>query len=135
MKKCILMIAALFMAVTMTNAQQAEYEEYDDVVFMVVEDMPEFPGGSQAMFQFLSENVKYPLIARENGIQGKAQVQFTVNKDGSISDVQIVRSAGDPSLDKEAIRVIKSMPKWNPGMQRGKLVRVKYTMPVSFKLQ
>ena len=110
-------------------------EEEEEVVFMVVESMPEFPGGQQALFKFLSENVKYPVIAQENGIQGKVICQFTVNKDGSIVDVQVVRSGGDPSLDKEAVRVIKTMPKWKPGKQRGKPVRVKYTVPVNFKLQ
>ena len=110
-------------------------EEEEEVVFMVVESMPEFPGGQQALFKYLSENVKYPVIAQENGIQGKVICQFTVNKDGSIVDVQVVRSGGDPSLDKEAVRVIKSMPKWKAGKQRGKPVRVKYTLPVNFKLQ
>ena len=110
-------------------------EEEEDVVFKVVEQQPEFPGGPQALFKFLSENVKYPVIAQENGIQGRVVCQFTVNKDGSIVDVDVVRSGGDASLDKEAVRVIKSMPKWNPGKQRGKPVRVRYTVPVSFKLQ
>ena len=110
-------------------------EEEEEVVFVVVESMPEFPGGQQALFKYLSENVKYPVIAQENGIQGRVICQFVVNKDGSIVDVEVVRSGGDPSLDKEAIRVIKSMPKWKPGKQRGKAVRVKYTVPVSFKLQ
>ena len=110
-------------------------EEEEEVVFMVVETMPEFPGGQQALFKYLSENVKYPVIAQENGIQGRVICQFTVNKDGSIVDVQVVRSGGDASLDKEAVRVIKSMPKWKPGKQRGKAVRVKYTVPVNFKLQ
>ncbi len=110
-------------------------EEEEEVVFQVVEKMPEFPGGTQALFKYLSENVKYPVIAQENGIQGRVICQFVVNKDGSIVDVEVVRSGGDPSLDKEAVRVIKSMPKWNPGKQRGKAVRVKYTVPVNFKLQ
>ena len=110
-------------------------EEEEEVVFVVVESMPEFPGGQQALFKFLSENIKYPVIAQENGIQGRVICQFTVNKDGSIVDIEVVRSGGDPSLDKEAVRVIKSMPKWKPGKQRGKPVRVKYTVPVSFKLQ
>ena len=110
-------------------------EEEEEVVFVVVESMPEFPGGQQALFKYLSENVKYPVIAQENGIQGRVICQFVVNKDGSIVDVEVVRSGGDPSLDKEAIRVIKSMPKWKPGKQRGKPVRVKYTVPVNFKLQ
>lgn len=110
-------------------------EEPEEVVFVVVETMPEFPGGQQALFKYLSENVKYPVIAQENGIQGRVICQFVVNKDGSIVDVEVVRSGGDASLDKEAVRVIKSMPKWKPGKQRGKAVRVKYTVPVNFKLQ
>jgi len=112
-----------------------EEDEEEEVVFVVVEKMPEFPGGQQALFKYLSENVKYPVIAQENGIQGRVICQFVVNKDGAIVDVEVVRSGGDPSLDKEAIRVIKSMPKWKPGQQRGKPVRVKYTVPVNFKLQ
>lgn len=110
-------------------------EEDVDVVFVVVETMPEFPGGQQALFKYLSENVKYPVIAQENGIQGRVICQFVVNKDGAIVEVEVVRSGGDPSLDKEAVRVIKSMPKWKPGKQRGKPVRVKYTVPVNFRLQ
>lgn len=112
-----------------------EEEEEEQVIFVVVETMPEFPGGQAALFKYLSENVKYPVIAQENGIQGRVICQFVVNKDGSIVDVEVVRSGGDASLDKEAVRVIKSMPKWNPGKQRGKAVRVKYTVPVNFKLQ
>ena len=112
-----------------------EEEEEEEVIFVVVESMPEFPGGQQALFKYLSENVKYPVIAQENGIQGRVICQFVVNKDGSIVDIEVIRSGGDPSLDKEAVRVIKSMPKWKPGKQRGKAVRVKFTVPVSFKLQ
>ncbi len=113
----------------------AAEEEEEEVVFVIVETMPEFPGGQQALFKYLSENVKYPAIAQENGIQGRVICQFVVNKDGAIVDVEVVRSGGDPSLDKEALRVIKSMPKWKPGKQRGKAVRVKYTVPVNFRLQ
>lgn len=115
--------------------QVVEEEEVEEEVFVVVEKMPEFPGGQAALFKYLSENVKYPVIAQENGIQGRVICQFVVNKDGSIVDVEVVRSGGDASLDKEAVRVIKSMPKWHPGQQRGKSVRVKYTVPVNFKLQ
>ena len=110
-------------------------EEEEEVVFMVVETMPEFPGGQQALFKYIEENKKYPIIAKENGIQGRVICQFVVNKDGSIVDVIAIRSSGEPSLDKEAIRVIKSMPKWKPGKQHGKPVRVKYTVPVNFRLQ
>ena len=82
----------------------------------------------------MANNVKYPVIAQESGIQGRAVCQFIVNRDGSITDVEVVKSAGDPSLDKEAVRVMKLMPKWKPGMQNGKTVRVKYSLPVSFRL-
>ena len=106
----------------------------DDKLYIVVEQMPQFPGGQQALFKFLSENVKYPAVARANKIQGRVVCQFTVNKDGSISDVVVTQSGGDPSLDKEAVRVLKSMPNWIPGKQQGKLVRVRYTAPITFKL-
>ena len=106
----------------------------EDVTFIVVEQMPQFPGGQNALFKFLSENVKYPLIARENKIQGRVVCQFVVNKDGSISDVEVTQSGGDASLDKEAVRVLKAMPNWIPGKQKGKPVRVKYTVPVTFRL-
>ncbi|MCQ2343192.1 MAG: energy transducer TonB [Paludibacteraceae bacterium] len=111
-----------------------EEEEEDNVVFVIVENKPEFPGGDAALMKYISENIKYPVIAQENGIQGRVICQFVVNKDGSIVDINVVRSV-DPSLDKEAIRVIKSMPKWKPGMQRGKAVRVKFTLPIVFRLQ
>lgn len=117
------------------EAPIVEEEEEVEQVFTIAEKMPEFPGGPQALFKYLNDNVKYPVIAQENGISGRVICQFTVNKDGSIVDVEVARSSGDASLDKEAVRVIKSMPKWNPGKQGGKAVRVKYTVPVSFKLQ
>jgi TonB family protein len=103
--------------------------------FRVIEKMPEFPGGDAALMKFISDNVLYPAIAQENGIQGRAVCQFTVEKDGSITDIQIVCSAGDETLDKEAMRVIKLMPRWKPGEQRGRPVRVCYTIPINFKLQ
>jgi protein TonB len=117
-----------------TSTGTGNYEEEENVVFQVVETMPSFPGGDADLFKFLSDNVKYPVIAQENGIQGRVICQFVVNRDGSIVDVEVVRPV-DPSLDKEAIRVIKSMPRWTPGRQRGKAVRVKYTLPVNFRLQ
>lgn len=116
------------------EVKEEEPEEDVNTVFVVVETMPEFPGGQQALFKYLNESVKYPVIAQENNIQGRVIVQFVVERDGSVTDVQVVRSV-DPSLDKEAKRVISSMPKWSPGKQRGKAVRVKYTVPVNFKLQ
>lgn len=104
-------------------------------IFQVVEQMPQFPGGEMALFKFLNDNVKYPVIAKENGIQGTAIVSFVVNTDGSIVDVEIEKASGDASLDKEARRVIKCMPNWIPGRNEGKVVRVKYTVPVNFRLQ
>lgn len=109
-------------------------EEEDSTIFVKVEKMPEFPGGQQGLFNYLSKNVHYPKIARQNKIEGRVICQFVVNKDGSIVDVEVVRSGGDPSLDKEAVRVIRSMPKWIPGQKDGKPVRVKYTVPLNFKL-
>jgi protein TonB len=103
-------------------------------VFDVVEQMPSFPGGPAALMQFLSSNIKYPVVAEENGVQGRVVCTFVVEKDGSITDVKVVKSV-DPSLDKEAMRVVKSMPKWIPGKQNGSAVRVKYTVPVTFRLQ
>ena len=111
-----------------------QVEEEEEEIFVVVENQPEFPGGQAAMMKFLSENIKYPVIAQENGIQGRVICNFVVERDGSITDVQVVRGV-DPSLDKEAVRVIQSMPKWKPGMQRGKPVRVRFTLPVVFRLQ
>lgn len=111
-----------------------EEEPEEQTIFQVVEKMPEFPGGIAECLKFLSKNIKYPIISQENGVQGRVIVQFVVNKDGSIVDPVVVRSV-DPYLDKEALRVIKMMPKWKPGQQRGKPVRVKYTVPVTFKLQ
>lgn len=103
-------------------------------VFDVVEQMPSFPGGMGAMMQYLSSNIKYPKEAEKKGIQGRVLLSFIVQTDGSITDVRISKSV-DPSLDKEAIRVVKSMPKWIPGRQNGEPVRVKYTFPVTFRLQ
>ena len=111
-----------------------EEEESAQQIFTVVETMPEFPGGQGALLQFLAKSIKYPVIAQENGIQGRVTCSFVVNKDGSIVDAEVIRGV-DPSLDKEAIRVINTMPKWSPGKQRGKPVRVKYTVPVTFRLQ
>ncbi len=112
---------------------QVEEEPEEEAPFMVVEDMPEFPGGTAALLEYLRKNIKYPSICRENGIQGRVLIQFIVNKDGSIVDPEVVKPV-NPYLDKEALRVISTMPSWKPGSQRGKPVRVKFTVPVNFKL-
>ena len=118
-----------------TVVVQKEEEESDDAeVFTIVEDMPVFPGGELALRNWIASHINYPTIAQENGIQGKVYVSFVVGKDGSVSNAVIARGV-DPSLDKEALRVINSMPKWKPGMQRGKPVNVSYTVPINFQLQ
>lgn len=106
----------------------------DNKIFEVVEQNPTFPGGTAALMSWLSQNIKYPVIAAENGVKGRVIVQFVVEKDGSITDVVVVKSV-DPSLDKEATRVIKNMPHWIPGRQNGSPVRVRFTVPVTFTLQ
>ena len=109
------------------------YEPVQGDVFDVVEEMPQYPGGPQALFKFLGENVHYPEEAEKAGIQGRVIATFIVEKDGSISQPTVVKSV-DPLLDAEAIRVISAMPNWKPGKQNGKVVRVKYTVPLSFNL-
>lgn len=108
--------------------------EEENKVFDIVEQQPLFPGGPAALMKYLSENTKYPVVAQENGVQGRVTVQFVVEKDGSISDVHVLRGV-DPSLDREAVRVVKSMPRWTPGKQNGINVRVNYRVPVLFRLQ
>ena len=115
-------------------AQPEPPKEEEQKVFDYAEQMPSFPGGQGALNEYLSKTIRYPVAAEENGIQGRVIVQFVVEKDGSITDVRVVRSV-DPSLDKEAVRVAKSMPRWIPGKQNGSAVRVKFTLPVSFRLQ
>ena len=131
------------MASTEDNTEWVDLHDYDVVevepepeeeeIFMVVEDQPEFPGGTAALLEYLRKNIKYPAICRENNIQGRVLVTFIVNKDGAIVEPEVVKSV-NPSLDKEALRVISQMPNWKPGSQRGKPVRVKYTVPVNFRL-
>ena len=103
-------------------------------IFTVVEQMPMYPGGDAALMGYLRDNIHYPTVAAENGVQGRVVVGFVVERDGSITDVNILRSV-DPSLDREAMRVVKSMPRWTPGKQNGSAVRVKYQVPVTFRLQ
>jgi protein TonB len=106
----------------------------DEMVYTVVEEMPEYPGGEAALRKFISEKILYPVIAQENGIQGKVYVTFVVSADGSVKNAKIARGV-DPVLDKEALRVVSTMPRWTPGKQRGKAVNVFYTIPISFILQ
>lgn len=103
-------------------------------IFTVVQKMPEFPGGQYSLLEFLAQKIKYPVLAQENGIQGRVSCSFVIGADGSLSDVEVIRGV-DPLLDAEAVRVLKSMPKWEPGVQNGMAVAVKYTVPVTFRLQ
>lgn len=105
----------------------------DNEVFVIVEQEPEYPGGMQALMQYLSKSIRYPAFEAENGIQGRVTLSFVVEKDGSITDIMEMRSPSE-GLTKEARRVVQSMPKWKPGKQRGKAVRVKYMLPVTFRL-
>ena len=109
-------------------------KEEENKVFDVVEQMPSFPGGMAALMAYLQKSIKYPPVAEENGIQGRVVCTFVVERDGSVTDVRVAKSV-DPSLDKEAVRVVSTMPKWIPGKQNGQSVRVKYTLPVTFRLQ
>lgn len=110
-----------------------EEEEEEEVPFALAEITPEFPGGEAALQKYIASHVQYPSIARENSIQGKVYVQFVINKKGEVENVSVARGV-DAALDKEAIRVIQGLPNWKPGMQRGKPVRVFYTVPINFKL-
>lgn len=121
--------------IEITNIENVVVEEpgKENDIFQVVETMPEFPGGTEELINWLQKNLKYPAKAAENDVQGRVIVQFVIDQDGSITDPKVIRSV-DPYLDKEAIRVVKAMPKWKPGTQRGKPVRVKFTLPVQFRL-
>ena len=122
-----------YISATFTAPIAVEEDEEELKIFEIVEDKPEFPGGMTALNKFLSDNIKYPVVAQENAIYGRVTCQFVVNQDGSIVDIVVTKGV-DPSLDKEAIRVIAAMPKWKPGMQRNKPVRVRFFLPITFKL-
>lgn len=111
-----------------------ESDSYDDRVFTSVEQMPTFPGGEAELFRYISSHIKYPEMAMANNVQGRVVVQFVVNKDGSIGEVKVARGQ-DPDLDREAVRVVKTLPRFNPGKMNGQAVRVWYTLPINFKLQ
>jgi len=120
--------------VAFTAPDIVDEEEADEhIIFQVVEDQPGFPGGEEARMRFLSNNIRYPAIARESGIQGTVFITFVVERDGSITDVQVVRGIGG-GCDEEAVRVVRMMPRWTPGKQRGRPVRVQFMMPIRFTL-
>lgn len=124
-------------AVDIADLQQHQVvieEKVEEQIYRGVEQMPEFPGGEKELMKYLNDNIQYPVIAAENGIQGRVTLEFVVSETGAISDVKVIQKL-DPSCDKEAMRVIQSMPKWIPGMQNGRAVKVYYTVPVTFRLQ
>ena len=115
-------------------AQQKPVEKVDsDGVYLMPDQLPEFPGGIQAMMKFLSTNIKYPVEAQKKGISGRVIVQFVIMEDGTLDQAKVIRGV-DPLLDEEALRVVKSMPKWKPGMDRGEAVKVRFTAPIMFNL-
>ena len=119
---------------TTVNAPKTVVSQKNDDVFDIVEQMPEYPGGMQALFEFLKENMKYPEDAQKQKVEGRVLVKFVVETDGSISKIEVVKNAF-PSLDAEAERVVRIMPKWTPGKQKGQVVRVKFVLPINFSLK
>lgn len=134
MKKLIILSLMAMFGLTTVSAQKTVVAEKNQQAFDVVEQMPEYPGGIKALLDYLCQNVKYPADAEKQKIEGRVIANFVVETDGSISNVEVFRPVF-PSLDTEAVRVLSAMPKWKPGMQSGKVVRVKYTVPISFNLK
>lgn len=134
MKKLIILSLMAVFGLTTASAQKTVVAEKNQQAFDVVEQMPEFPGGIKVLLDYLCQNVKYPADAEKQKIEGRVIANFVVETDGSISNVEVFRPVF-PSLDAEAVRVLSAMPKWKPGMQSGKVVRVKYTVPISFNLK
>ena len=127
-------MAVCCLTTVMAQKTVVSQKQQKEEPFNVVENMPEFPGGVEAMIAFISNNIQYPADAAKKKIDGRVLVNFVVEKDGSISEVKVVKP-GFPSLDAEAVRVVKAMPNWKPGMQRGQVVRVQFTMPIEFRLK
>lgn len=134
MKKLIILSLMAVFGLTTVSAQKTVVAEKNQQAFDVVEQMPEYPGGIKALLDYLCQNVKYPADAEKQKIEGRVIATFVVETDGSISNIEVVKPAF-PSLDAEAVRVLSGMPKWKPGMQSGKVVRVKYTVPINFNLK
>lgn len=127
-------IATAILPSSVGTTMEAPIPPEEDKVYQVCDVMPEFPGGINSLLPYLAKNVKYPVESQTKGEQGQVSVAFVINKDGSITDARVIKSV-TPNLDKEALRVVKAMPKWTPGKKDGKIVRVAYTVPVTFRLQ
>ena len=134
MKKLFLMCAMALICLVTANAQKTVVSQSNQNVYDEVEQMPEFPGGMEAMINFIQTNIKYPKDAIKQEVSGRVMVMFVVETDGSLSNVRVARKVF-PSLDAEAVRVVKTMPKWKPGKEKGKVVRVNYTLPVVFSIK
>ena len=134
MKVIVLIALMAVFGFTTASAQKTVVSQKNEKVFDVVEQMPEYPGGMQALFEFLKENIKYPEDAQKQKVEGRVLAKFIVETDGSISNIEVVKHAF-PSLDAEAVRVIQAMPKWAPGKQKGQAVRVKFVVPINFNLK
>ena len=138
MKKIVLTIALALMG-TALMAQNDDATEtrpistIEEEVFVVVEEEPEFPGGMEALYRYLASNIKYPELAKKEKIQGTVYVSFVVEKDGSVTNIKVLRDIGG-GCSEEAVRVVRQMPKWKPGRQRGQRVRVQYNLPIKFSL-
>jgi protein TonB len=133
MKRLALLLSAIFLT-NMAFCQEEKKVSIDDEVFVVVEEQAEFPGGLDSMYAYIHKNLKYPELAKEKGIEGRVFVSFIIEKDGSISNVKILRGIGG-GCDEAAVEMIKNMPKWKPGTQRGKPVRVQFNLPIKFELE
>ena len=122
---------------SVADSQSMHVDPFDvkDSIYIVAEKMPDFPGGQTELFKYLSQTVQYPKDCQRYGIQGRVVCSFVVTKNGKIEEVEVLKSGGHPLFDREAVRVIRSMPKWEPGTERGEPVRVRYTLPISFKLR
>ena len=127
-------VIAILSFIVFVYIEKTKDNTTDNHVYQVVEVMPEFPGGETSLRKFIADSVKYPIEAQENGIQGKVYITFVVNKEGKVTDAKVVRGV-DPSLDKEALRVVNNLPIWKPGKQDGNKVNVNYTVPISFVLK
>lgn len=134
MKKIIFILFAIIPFIGFSQTDSTKVAVKEETVFMVVETMPEFPGGEKEMYKFIIKQLEYPRIAREEGIEGKVFVQFVVNKEGKVTKAKVLRGIGY-GCDREALRVVKKMPRWKPGTQQGKRVSVVFTLPFDFKLK
>lgn len=132
MKRLALLLSAIFLT-NMAFCQEEKKASVDDEVFVIVEEQAEFPGGMDSMYAYIVKNLKYPEAAKEKGIEGRVYVQFVIEKDGSISNVKILRGIGG-GCEEAAVEMIKNMPKWKPGKQRGKPVRCQFNLPINFEL-